>query len=168
MRTFDLWSAHLQSWGCAHNFPWLPVGSLLRMQHRWWGRHGAGTYDRVLVDAPCTSERHVLQQAAAAHRQSISSRDWSVRACQEAAALQVKLLTAACKVGACQAQQGYLWFRHAWQLCIICSLCRHSLVTNVHVVVRMLSKQRIPLPVWGLPIGCCPIACQPVAGQHCC
>ena len=57
------------------------------------------------MDAPCTSERHVLQQAAAAHRQSISSRDWSVRACQEAAALQVKLLTAACKVGACQAHK---------------------------------------------------------------
>ena len=88
---------------------------------RWWGRHEAGAYDRVLVDAPCTSERHVLQQAAAAHRQSISGRDWSVRACQEAAALQVKLLTAACKVGACQAQQG--------------CLCNFASYTNFEVTV---------------------------------
>ena len=100
------------------------------------------------MDAPCTSERHVLQQAPAAHRQSISSRDWSVRACQEAAALQVKLLTAACKVGACQAQHGCLWFRYAWQLCIIRRLCHHSLMTDVHVTVRMLSKQHILLSVW--------------------
>ena len=32
---------------------------------RFWGRHEAEQYDRVLLDAPCSSDRHVLQQAAA-------------------------------------------------------------------------------------------------------
>ena len=33
---------------------------------RFWGRHEAEQYDRVLLDAPCSSDRHVLQQAATA------------------------------------------------------------------------------------------------------
>ena len=65
---------------------------------RWWARYEAETYDRVLVDAPCTSERHVIQQAVA-NGQGIAARDWSAAGCKEMASLQVKLLVAALKVG---------------------------------------------------------------------
>ena len=64
---------------------------------RYWGRFEPDTYDCVLLDAPCTSERHVLQQAASGSDKSAKLR-WSVRQCEDMAALQVRLLTAALKV----------------------------------------------------------------------
>ncbi len=64
---------------------------------RYWGRFEPDTYDCVLLDAPCTSERHVLQQAATGSGKS-AKLSWSVRQCEDMAALQVRLLTAALKV----------------------------------------------------------------------
>ena len=64
---------------------------------RWWGRFEKDTYDCVLLDAPCSSERHVTQQAA--HDSGKGAKlKWSVRQCEDIAALQIKLLTAALKV----------------------------------------------------------------------
>lgn len=65
---------------------------------RYWSRFEGDTYDCILVDAPCTSERHVVQQAASDAGRGSKSR-WSLHQCKEMAALQVKLLTAALKVG---------------------------------------------------------------------
>ncbi|KAA6410725.1 MAG: NOL1 NOP2 sun family, partial [Trebouxia sp. A1-2] len=67
---------------------------------RYWGRFEPDTYDCVLLDAPCTSERHVLQQAATGSGKSAKLR-WSVRQCEDMAALQVRLLTAALKTVKC-------------------------------------------------------------------
>ncbi|KAI7837380.1 hypothetical protein COHA_008819, partial [Chlorella ohadii] len=82
---------------------------------RFWGRQEAEQYDRVLLDAPCSSDRHVLQQAAArvggsggsgvgngsgssslsATSISVPRSDWSLQRCRRIAAQQVKLLAAA-------------------------------------------------------------------------
>ncbi len=64
---------------------------------RYWARFEAKTYDCILLDAPCTSERHVMQQAADDSGKGSKLR-WSVRQCEDMAALQVRLLTAALKV----------------------------------------------------------------------
>ena len=65
---------------------------------RYWNRFEADTYDCILLDAPCTSERHVVQQATSLAGKGPKSR-WSLHQCKDMAALQVKLLTAALKVG---------------------------------------------------------------------
>lgn len=85
---------------------------------RFWGRQEAEQYDRVLLDAPCSSDRHVLQQAAArgggsggsgvgngsgssslsATSISVPRSDWSLQRCRRIAAQQVKLLAAAAQV----------------------------------------------------------------------
>ena len=64
---------------------------------RYWNRFEADTYDCVLLDAPCTSERHVVQQSANDAGRGAKTR-WSLQQCKDMAALQVKLLTAALKV----------------------------------------------------------------------
>ena len=68
---------------------------------RYWARFEAETYDCILLAAPCTSERHVLQQAASDSGKGAKLR-WSLRQCEDMAALQVRLLTAALKVGPCR------------------------------------------------------------------
>ena len=79
---------------------------------RFWGRHEAEQYDRVLLDAPCSSDRHVLQQAAGRSGSGSSGgsssgggstvvvprSDWSLQRCRRIAAQQVKLLAAAAQV----------------------------------------------------------------------
>ena len=47
-------------------------------------------YDRILVDAPCSSDRHLLKQRALA--------TWSTRTCKENAERQIMLLTHAEKL----------------------------------------------------------------------
>lgn len=64
---------------------------------RYWSRFEGNMYDCILVDAPCTSERHMVQQAAKDAGKGAKSH-WSMHACEDMAALQVKLLTAALKV----------------------------------------------------------------------
>lgn len=53
-------------------------------------RFEVGLYDRVLLDAPCTSERHVVQ-AAMETSGVVSSSSWSREQCSMMAALQVKV-----------------------------------------------------------------------------
>lgn len=48
----------------------------------------------MLLDAPCSSDRHVLQQAVE-RRREISKVEWSVAKCNEVARLQAKLLLSA-------------------------------------------------------------------------
>lgn len=62
---------------------------------RW---EDAESFDRVLVDAPCSSDRHVLQQAAARGTGGVSRADWSLQRCRRIATQQVKLLAAAARV----------------------------------------------------------------------
>jgi 16S rRNA C967 or C1407 C5-methylase (RsmB/RsmF family) len=47
-------------------------------------------YDRVLLDAPCSSERHVVQAALEAGG-VVSSGSWSKAHCSNLAALQLKV-----------------------------------------------------------------------------
>lgn len=90
-----LQSSHLMQCSCA---TWLAACRLTPHDSaRYWSRFEPDTYDCVLLDAPCTSERHVLQQAASGSGKSAKLR-WSVRQCEDLAALQVRLLTAALKV----------------------------------------------------------------------
>lgn len=63
---------------------------------RHWGRFEASLYDRVLVDVPCSSERHVVQQGLVA-RSKINEKDWSVKRCRELAQLQQKMLMGAAR-----------------------------------------------------------------------
>eukprot|EP00775_Hariotina_reticulata_P005225 gene5224-5462_t len=54
-----------------------------------WSRFEGCLYDRVLLDAPCSSERHVVQQALAAGGQ-VAASSWSVERCRMLADLQLK------------------------------------------------------------------------------
>eukprot|EP00775_Hariotina_reticulata_P005229 gene5229-5465_t len=58
-----------------------------------WSRFEGCLYDRVLLDAPCSSERHVVQQMLAAGGQ-VAASSWSVERCRMLADLQLKLLLA--------------------------------------------------------------------------
>lgn len=53
-------------------------------------RFEGGLYDRVLLDAPCSSERHVVQAALEAGG-VVSSSSWSKEHCSNLAALQLKV-----------------------------------------------------------------------------
>lgn len=59
--------------------------------HKYWQRQEADTYDRVLLNAPCSSHRQVVQQAARDGRAAPIGGQWSLQACQTAAALQVQV-----------------------------------------------------------------------------
>ncbi|KAL0021804.1 hypothetical protein WJX77_002119 [Trebouxia sp. C0004] len=92
---------------------------------RYWGRFEPETYDCVLLDAPCTSERHVLQQAATGSGKSAKLR-WSPRQCEDMAALQVRLLTAALKSVKCGGH-------------VVYSTCSISPLENDQVVSKALA-----------------------------
>lgn len=53
-------------------------------------RFEGGLYDRVLLDAPCSSERHVVAAALEAGG-VVSSSSWSREQCANLAALQLKV-----------------------------------------------------------------------------
>jgi 16S rRNA C967 or C1407 C5-methylase (RsmB/RsmF family) len=57
---------------------------------KYWGTFERGMYDYVLLDAPCSSDRHVLQQAVRRDG-AISHSEWSVAKCKEIAQLQTKV-----------------------------------------------------------------------------
>ena len=73
----------------------------------WWNKHQHEMYDRVLVDAPCSSDRHVLQQSqgkvdTGTTTTIIKAADWNVKRVSRFAKLQMKLVVAglnALKVG---------------------------------------------------------------------
>ena len=62
----------------------------------WWSKHDECTYDRVLIDAPCSSDRHVVQQAKMGVTGVLQS-EWSIKRCKELAKLQLRLLEAGLK-----------------------------------------------------------------------
>ncbi|DBB11045.1 TPA: 5-methylcytosine rRNA methyltransferase nsun4 [Trebouxia sp. C0006] len=92
---------------------------------RYWSRFEPDTYDCVLLDAPCTSERHVLQQAVSGSGKSAKLR-WSVRQCEDMAALQVRLLTAALKTVRCGGR-------------VVYSTCSISPLENDQVVSKAIA-----------------------------
>ncbi len=51
-------------------------------------------YDRVLLDVPCSSDRHVLQRAALQPRAGVPAGEWSEAGCKRLADLQLQLLLA--------------------------------------------------------------------------
>ncbi len=55
-----------------------------------WAVYEAGLYDRVLVDAPCSSERHVVAAATAAGG-VVAASSWSMERCAQLAALQLRV-----------------------------------------------------------------------------
>jgi hypothetical protein len=59
-----------------------------------WATFEAGMYDRVLLDAPCSSERHVVQQAVQGGG-VVPASSWSKEHCKQLAALQLKVSCAA-------------------------------------------------------------------------
>jgi 16S rRNA C967 or C1407 C5-methylase (RsmB/RsmF family) len=62
----------------------------------YFKRQDEESYDRVLLDAPCSSDRHILQQAAGTARTGATGAvaEWSVAGCKRIAALQLQLLLA--------------------------------------------------------------------------
>lgn len=89
----------------------------------YWACREASRFDAVLLDAPCTSDRHVAQQAAAAGRGAA----WSRAACQAAADLQVKLLVAALRAVKVGGR-------------VVYSTCSASPLQNDNVVERALAR----------------------------
>ncbi|GAB4818203.1 hypothetical protein N2152v2_005249 [Parachlorella kessleri] len=64
----------------------------------FWRSQEPESYDRILLDAPCSSDRHIVQQAEAGSRRgSIRKADWSAKRCKAIAGDQAKLLAAAVK-----------------------------------------------------------------------
>jgi hypothetical protein len=55
-----------------------------------WATFEAGMYDRVLLDAPCSSERHVVQQAVQGGG-AVPGSSWSKEHCKQLAAQQLKV-----------------------------------------------------------------------------
>jgi len=91
-----------------------------------WGRKEGATYQRVLLDAPCTSERHVVQQSAT-KRGVIASSAWSVAGCKKAAELQCRLLVAGLRALAVGGRMVY-------------STCSLAPIENDGVVAQALTR----------------------------
>lgn len=70
--------------------------SIHGLEAQQWGRHQPERFDRVLLDAPCGSERHVLQHAAA-KRRDVMKDEWSPARSKRNASLQVDLLLSGIK-----------------------------------------------------------------------
>ncbi|KAG2427246.1 hypothetical protein HXX76_012442 [Chlamydomonas incerta] len=95
--------------------------------HTYWGRNQGGTYDRVLVDAPCSSDRHVMQQAATTSRGVISASEWSLEGCKRIADEQLQLCLAAMRT-----------LRVGGRL--VYSTCSIAALQNDDVVERLLHR----------------------------
>ena len=100
-----------------------------------WGLHEKNRYDKVLLDAPCSSERHVLED-------SKELENWSPKRPQRLAKDQFTMLCAALeavKVG------GY----------IVYSTCALELGENDGVVQKLLERRvgRVELAPWPAPLG---------------
>lgn len=61
---------------------------------RHWAHCEQGAFDAVLLDAPCSSDRHCLQQAAARADGAVPRAHWSARRCRRLAGEQARLLAA--------------------------------------------------------------------------
>eukprot|EP00877_Chromochloris_zofingiensis_P001035 jgi/Chrzof1/10932/Cz05g17200.t1 len=56
-----------------------------------WSKFDPEMYDRILIDAPCSSDRHVVQQSLLEGGVILQS-EWSVKRCMEIAEVQTKLI----------------------------------------------------------------------------
>ncbi|KAG2429203.1 hypothetical protein HYH02_014135 [Chlamydomonas schloesseri] len=95
--------------------------------HTYWGRNQGASYDRVLVDAPCSSDRHVMQQAATTARGVISASEWSLDGCKRIADEQLQLCLAAMRA-----------LRVGGRL--VYSTCSIAALQNDEVVERLLRR----------------------------
>eukprot|EP01134_Creolimax_fragrantissima_P006516 CFRG6516T1 len=91
-----------------------------------WSRHQTNQYDKILVDAPCSSERHHCQHQMKL-RKPITREEWSVSRSKRNAATQLALL-----ISACQA------LRIGGR--VVYSTCSISILENDDVVRKALSK----------------------------
>lgn len=108
-----------------------------------WRREPRRLFDRILIDAPCTHERHVLSQSATGVT-GIQSDSWSIARCKRMAALQVRMIMAGIK---CLKENGRL----VYSTCsldnkrqndnVIDKVC--AKVSGVHVVSHEESNARI-------------------------
>ncbi|KAL4433921.1 hypothetical protein ABPG75_000362 [Micractinium tetrahymenae] len=94
---------------------------------RWWGRQEAESFDRVLLDAPCSSDRHVVQQAAARGSTVVPRSAWSAQRCRRIAGDQARLLAAGVKA-----------LRPGGRL--VYSTCSIAELENDEVIDRVLEK----------------------------
>lgn len=100
--------------------------SIHGLEAQQWGRHQPERFDRVLLDAPCGSERHVLQHALA-KRRDVMKDEWSPARSKRNASLQVDLLLSAIKT-----------LRPGGRL--VYSTCSISPVENDRVVEKALKR----------------------------
>lgn len=91
------------------------------------------SFDRILLDAPCSGERHILENATA-------QKEWSVRRTEHLATRQYSLLSAA-----------YLAVRPGGR--IVYSTCSISPIENDGVVGKLLKKKKDKVRLLPSPVG---------------
>ncbi len=91
------------------------------------------SFDRILLDAPCSGERHILENATAQN-------EWSVRRTEHLATRQYSLLSAA-----------YLAVRPGGR--IVYSTCSISPIENDGVVGKLLKKKKDKVRLLPSPVG---------------
>ncbi|MBV2167545.1 MAG: RsmB/NOP family class I SAM-dependent RNA methyltransferase [Bdellovibrio sp.] len=98
-----------------------------------FGLKEPGSFDRVLLDAPCSGERHILENKAA-------QEEWSPRRTEHLAARQYSLLSAA-----------LLAVRSGGR--IVYSTCSISPAENDEVVRKLLKKKKDAVKLLEAPLG---------------
>jgi 16S rRNA C967 or C1407 C5-methylase (RsmB/RsmF family) len=79
----------------------------------FWQRREGEEYDRVLLDAPCSSDRHVVQHNSS--RSSVPKSQWSLATCRKLAAVQLKVRAPLQPSRPCCPSRG-----HALAACQVC------------------------------------------------
>lgn len=98
-----------------------------------FGLKEPGSFDRILLDAPCSGERHILENKAAQD-------EWSPRRTEHLATRQYSLLAAA-----------FLAVRPGGR--IVYSTCSISPVENDEVVQKLLKKKKLAVKLLEAPLG---------------
>lgn len=98
-----------------------------------FGLKEPGSFDRVLLDAPCSGERHILENAAA-------QEEWSPRRTEHLASRQYSLLAAA-----------FLAVKEGGR--IVYSTCSISPTENDEVVRKLLKKKKTSVKLIEAPVG---------------
>eukprot|EP00759_Apiculatamorpha_spiralis_P002694 PhF_6_TR11159/c0_g1_i1/m.17985/K21970/NSUN4; 5-methylcytosine rRNA methyltransferase NSUN4 len=97
---------------------------------RW---HAPGKYDRVLLDAPCSADRHVISNQELEH--------WSLASTTEYAQNQQRMLLQALETARCDGGK------------VVYSTCSISPLENDGVVKHVLEKSRVEAIVLSLKVG---------------